>query len=444
MDNSTLDNAGPPLNESLERFREAFQHAAVGMALVAPDGRWLHVNRALCTMMGYPEQEFLASSFGAMAHPEDRRGVLDVTGQVLAGRLSSSRLEMRYLHKEGRTVWVLLSLSLIQGEDNKPLHLVFLMDDITALKLAEDALQESEERFRNLAEKSSDMISRLTPAGTYLYVSPASERLLGYPPAEMVGQAPSFFVHPDDTGLIESPQSSDVILSERATSTYRIRRKDGSYTWFETTRWPLKDEQTGGLLEIQATSRDVSARKQVETELERAHEKLEALSVIDELTGLNNHRSLTTSLVREAELAVRHGTAFSIMVFDVDRLKDRNETYGYEVGDEVLKGIALLLQRSCRSTDLAARYEGQEFAVVLPHTDSKGAMIFAERFRRGLEDAPWEHSGVTASFGVATLKPGTPPGSMGVRLLSDANRAMTRAKENGRNCVVHASWLGEA
>ncbi|MDQ2732502.1 MAG: PAS domain S-box protein, partial [Armatimonadota bacterium] len=444
MDSSTSNNPGPPLSESLERFREAFQHAAVGMALVAPDGRWLHVNATLCSIIGYAEGEFLSNSFEAMAYPEDLGGLLDARRQLLDGQTSSCRLEMRYLHKEGRSIWVLLSLSLVRDKENDPLHLVFLVDDITELKLAEEALQESEERFRSLAERSSDMISRHTPVGIYLYVSPASETLLGYPPEDMIGQPPSQFVHPDDTALIETPFASGSGRLERFTTTYRVRRKDGTYTWFETTRWPLHDEQTGDLLEIQAASRDVSERKHVEDELSKAHEQLEALSVTDDLTGLKNKRSLADNLEREAELAVRHKTSFSIMLFDVDRLKERNETYGYKVGDDVLKGIALLLQRICRVTDMAARYDGEEFAVLLPHTDSSGAMIFAERFRRELENAPWEYSGVTASFGVATLKPTTLPGGVGAQLLANAKRAMSRAKENGRNCVVHASWLGEA
>jgi PAS domain S-box-containing protein len=140
------------LRESEERFRGAFDFAAIGMALVAPDGRWLRVNASLCRIVGYSADELLAMTFQAITHPDDWAVDADYVRRVLDGSLSHYHREKRYLHKDGHIVWILLSTSLVRSADGKPLYCVAQIQDITARKDAEALLKESELRYRTIVD----------------------------------------------------------------------------------------------------------------------------------------------------------------------------------------------------------------------------------------------------------------------------------------------------
>jgi PAS domain S-box-containing protein len=139
--------------------------------------------------------------------------------------------------------------------------------DITERKQAEEALRQSEERFRLLAENSTDLISQHSSEGIYLYASPASRTLLGYAPEELIGHSAYEFFHPDDLAEIKKTHLAILDLPETYTIAYRIRCKDGRYIWFETTSRTLRDSQTGAVLEIHAVSRNISDRKQTEQKI---------------------------------------------------------------------------------------------------------------------------------------------------------------------------------
>lgn len=128
------------LRESQERFESAFEYAAVGMGLVTPEGRWLRVNRALCETLGYPEEELLSRTLPNITHPEDLEADLYQTDRLLSGELSTYRMEIRYVRKDGQTVWALLSVSAVHGEDGEVLYLILQIQDITERKALEEKL----------------------------------------------------------------------------------------------------------------------------------------------------------------------------------------------------------------------------------------------------------------------------------------------------------------
>jgi diguanylate cyclase (GGDEF)-like protein/PAS domain S-box-containing protein len=128
------------LQESEELFRSAFDYAAIGMALVSVKGRWLQVNRSLCDILGYAEEELLASTFQKVTHPEDLGAALANIKQLLKGRVPTYQMEKRYLHKQGHTVWVLWSVSRVRDRHTDAVHLIFQIQDITDRKRAEERL----------------------------------------------------------------------------------------------------------------------------------------------------------------------------------------------------------------------------------------------------------------------------------------------------------------
>jgi two-component system NtrC family sensor kinase len=150
---------------------------------------------------------------------------------------------------------------------------VFTLRDVTERRRSEAALRDSEEKYRLLAENSTDMISRHDPAGVYLYASPACRRLLGYEPEELVGRLAYDLIHPDDHDAVARSHASILRTPETFTVTFRILRKDGAIIWFETTSRTVRNPWTGEVVEIHCASRDVSGRKEAEEELRQGEER---------------------------------------------------------------------------------------------------------------------------------------------------------------------------
>jgi diguanylate cyclase (GGDEF)-like protein/PAS domain S-box-containing protein len=129
------------LRETEEHFRNAFDYAAIGMALVSPQGAWLRVNRSLCNLLGYTEREMLDSNFQAVTHPDDIGNDLANLYRLLQSETPTSQVEKRYVHRDGEVVWALNSVSLVRDVDENPAHFIFQIQDITERKRAEAALQ---------------------------------------------------------------------------------------------------------------------------------------------------------------------------------------------------------------------------------------------------------------------------------------------------------------
>jgi PAS domain S-box-containing protein len=143
------------LRESEERFRGAFDNAPIGLALVAPDGRWLQVNRSLCEIVGYTEHELLATTFQAITYPDDLATDLDYVRRMLAGEIHAYQMEKRYFHKRGHIVWILLSVSLVRDTRGHPLYFISQIQDITQRKRVEEELKQTAvELTRSNAELS--------------------------------------------------------------------------------------------------------------------------------------------------------------------------------------------------------------------------------------------------------------------------------------------------
>ncbi len=133
-ENAERRRAEEELRRSEKRFRSSMEHAAIGMALVAPDGRWLRVNRALCKIVGYCDAELLATDFQSITHPDDLEEDLNCVRRILAGEIDTYEMEKRYIHKDGHPVWIQLNVSLVRNTDGHPVHFISQIQDITGRK----------------------------------------------------------------------------------------------------------------------------------------------------------------------------------------------------------------------------------------------------------------------------------------------------------------------
>ncbi len=185
-------------------------------------------------------------------------------------------------------------------------------------------------------------------------------------------------------------------------------------------------------LELRVQERTTQLEQRA-VELEDANRKISEMAYLDPLTNVANRRNLDESFFQEANRSLRLGLPLTIILLDIDHFKVVNDTFGHTMGDRVLQSLAQTLAAQIRPYDLVARYGGEEFLVMLPDTTLERGGDAAERYRvaietMSIEDFPRQ---VTASFGVATLIPGQPPEA----LFEGADKALYRAKQNGRNRV---------
>lgn len=191
-------------------------------------------------------------------------------------------------------------------------------------------------------------------------------------------------------------------------------------------------------------------QKQLENsnaQLEESNRELQRLSSLDGLTGIANRRQFDKMLDLEWQRALRHCTQLALVMIDIDFFKAFNDTYGHQVGDDCLKAVAATLDRVAhRPSDVVARYGGEEFAVILPETDVDGALHVAEQMCQGVARLDVQHAAsnisdrISLSIGIAARSPrGSEDADM---LLAAADDALYRAKKDGRNRIVVATFDG--
>lgn len=176
-------------------------------------------------------------------------------------------------------------------------------------------------------------------------------------------------------------------------------------------------------------------------ELETANRQLRELSITDGLTGLFNHRHVHELLREECERSKRSGDPLGVIMFDLDRFKNLNDTHGHPMGDVVLAETARILNENAREIDMIGRYGGEEFIAVLPESSEEEAVLFAERVRGAVESFVYRAEGIEIRMSISA---GVAAGNMnGVQnpdeLIKQADRALYAAKEAGRNRVVRAT-----
>jgi PAS domain S-box-containing protein len=261
------------LRQSRRSVSALIESAPVGITVIDRRGRRVDANAAFCALTGRTREELVGAAAGRLFEVEQQEVLVSADPAPLAPRAADAR-EYTLFTKDGTRLTILAWGSWVTDLDGQALRLVFVID-ITARKRAEEALQASEEQFRLLADNATDMISRHSPEGVYLYVSPACRPLLGYAPADLLGRSAGELAHPEDLPALLAFHQALPDRSDASTVTYRMRREDGTYVWVETRSHTVRDAQTGAALEFQCASRDVTARRQAEDALRQANAELE-------------------------------------------------------------------------------------------------------------------------------------------------------------------------
>jgi diguanylate cyclase (GGDEF)-like protein/PAS domain S-box-containing protein len=413
-----IDHADP--------FRDAFEHAVVPMALIAPDGKHLRVNGALCELADRPAEELMARSWQLITHPADIDALLGHERAALQGDAPSFRLESRLVRPDGEVVWTVQSRVLTSDAAGRPLYFVAQLEDITQRKRLEAALRERERFSRDVLDSLVAPTAVLDADGTIVAVNRAwrrfGERNGGDP--EAVGPGASYLDVCERAATLEALAAAEGIRAilggarDEFDMDYSCH-PPGEDGWFSLRVTPLSGVDHGAVV----CHIDISDRKRFETQLIEQ-------SVVDPLTGLPNRRSFLERLT-EAQ-AGPGGRDLAVLFLDLDRFKVVNDSLGHDAGDRLLAAVGARLEEAIRPTDLVARFGGDEFAVLCRSVLSEGqAAAIAERLAQAVA-APFTVDGdevyVTASTGISLAADGLSPED----LLRAADTAMYRAKRWGR------------
>ena len=298
--------------------------------------------------------------------------------------------------------------------------------DVTHYKETERALEASEARFRVLTESGLDLISVLSPEGAILYQSAALRNLLGYEPADTLGQNVFDMIHRDDLDIARAAFRRVLEGAQlREALEFRIRHRDGQWRTFESLGTNcVENPHIRGVV---FNSRDVTDRKAIQ-------ERIQHLAYHDNLTGLPNRGLLQDRLAHSIARAERSNRKVAVLFIDLDNFKNINDTLGHDVGDELLRQVAKRLRACVRTGDTIARQGGDEFIVLLDSLeDGRAASLVAQKILTSLRSA-FELGGteqhVSGSVGIAVFPE---DGRDAQTLMKNADTAMFHGKGVGKN-----------
>lgn len=488
---STHKKTGPEFPATEASFRAVFDESTFGAALLDRAGRVLHANQTFQEMLGNGADQLVGQPLSNFAHPEDAHADKAPFTELLEGHRRRYVLERRFYQDGGKVLWLCEEVFAPQGGDAAQLQTatpgtraIALFTDITRRRLAEDELQITREAIHNLyqviVDRDLDLLAKIrallnmgcrrfgvetgvlgeiVPGGFELLevVSPDERLRRGkvYERSTEMGDWPEpvfarntrlpdsesthlerdwrrfpFYSVADVDAFLSVPvYASDELFGVLCFS--GVAEHDEPYSTADKEYMQLMAQWLGGELERLEALTQLEVKQQ---ELVKANAQLEALATVDALTGAKNRRALEEQLEMELRRARRYSTPLSLLLLDVDKFKEYNDTYGHPEGDAILKDVAEILHINVRAIDFVARYGGEEFAVLLPQTDVEGAMIVSERLREKIESAKWPSRAVTASFGIATLTDEMKERS---ELIAAADRALYVSKDQGRNRSTH-------
>ena len=391
-------------------------------------------------------------SWRKIVHPEDLKAAEDLIKD--AGRnLKSFVTFYRVILPTGQIRWIDSYGGPVYDKLGNLIEFSGICINSTSLHLAEQQIQESEQRFRNMFTNLTVGYQALDINGCWLDANQKMADMLGFAtPEEMIGQSfidswsdtdqgfSTFYQHFKDNNYVEGEfmltrcdrQSITVIISGRIQ-----RNKEGDFACAHSVIIDITERQKmeQKIIEMNAELELKIAERT--TELSKANEDLRHLSRHDALTGLHNRLSANERLHSEFISMKRSQNNYAVLILDIDFFKEVNDTYGHAIGDSVLQQLAQILKATLRESDFAARYGGEEFLLLLPNTELFEARLVAEKIRHTIEATPHPVAGkVTVSIGVAMATPDELNEYIAVKE-SDDN--LYAAKKSGRNCIMAAT-----
>ena len=469
------------LRASESRLQILFEKTGVGINVAELNGRIVESNVAFQQMLGYHHAELERMTFNDYTHPEDVALGASLTQDLVDGKIDSYQNEKRYIHKDGRTIWVNLSVAILRESAGQPKYTIGVIEDISDRKQAETELQalfqqsieqhKVAEALRQMSatfsatldvdtvlESVLDQVAAIAPydSGAIAIIEGGIAHMVrtrGYSTfgPEAVKQAVNLSMDvmeiPNLKRMVETgkplvipdtwnyPEWVMIAALNHVRSwvgvPIRSQGKTIAFMFLDKVEPNYYQPEHGERLEL------LSGHIMLAMQNARLFGEMEHAAATDSLTGLYNRRYFSDLAERELERSRRHQYPLSVMLMDMDDFKQINDTLGHLAGDEVLREVARRLESSLRPEDILGRFGGDEFIALLPEANIDLAVSIAERLRQAVGERPIEtrqgQAEVTFSIGVAEL--GSQCATL-QDLLERADKAHYISKRSGKNQVV--------
>ena len=337
---------------------------------------------------------------------------------VVLAKQVSARMEMRMQRKQ-------LQLALTEAEESRK------------------ELRASEERFRIFMDNSPFISFMKDTEGRLVFLSQQFADHFGKQVADCLGKT-DFDLWPEDEAQVIRQHDIGVLLAGRLqVLDEKVSRSSGDETHWRSYKFPCVSSRGDTLLagisvDITEVFNKELALRRTQAELQSANALLKELVVTDALTGLGNRRVLEERLAAELT-AARRGRKLALLMLDIDHFKQRNDTFGHQDGDDVLRKMGDLMRRIVRGNEIAVRYGGEELAVLMPNASEEDAAGLANRLLRAIREIEWPHQPVTVSIGVADC---CQLEMSAYELIAAADAALYAAKAAGRDrCARHRETM---
>ena len=366
------------LRQSEERFRSLSVCSPVGIFTADIEGRCTYTNPQLHAILGHTSEEYLGEGWQRFLHPDDRGWVLE---RWSAAKREGREFDENYRYRTAKRGdrWIHGKASPMLGDQGRLVGYAGTLEDITERQATEHALREAEARIRAVVDHVVDGIITIDQHGTLESFNPAAERIFGYQAAEVLGRNVKLLIPEPDRSAHDGYLANYARASQRTIvcSGREVMglRSDGSTFPMDlaVSEYPLDGRRV-----FTGIVRDITERK-------RAEDQLTYQATHDLLTGLPNRTLLQRHMEQAIASSRDQDASFALLLLDLDRFKEINDTFGHHYGDTILQQVSPRLLGAVRESDTVARLGGDEFGICLPCADRATADQIAERILASLK-----------------------------------------------------------
>ncbi|MBD8037457.1 sensor domain-containing diguanylate cyclase [Solibacillus sp. A46] len=409
--------------ENNDRFHSLFFHNTDGIFILNNMGYITDGNEASEKITGYKIEEVVGKSFNTLVELQDIE-LKRVIDDAINGTTKSYNIIIK--NKSGDYVNIIYKIVPLLV-DGVVIGLYGILKDVTDLMKNSEKLEESENRFRIIAENANDLITLVNKDGKIIYVSPSYKNVLGYQSNEFLGKDFVHNIHPTDQERIKDVAKKSIQSGEAFTIEFKQKNANEEMLWCESIGKPVFNHKNE-LQHLVILTRDITLRKEYES-------KLKYFAYHDALTELPNRILFNKRFASAKKQFSNKNNSLAIVILDIDHFKVINDTYGHDIGDAVIKEFGARIQQSIRSHDTVARMGGDEFVILLPNIQNiENAVEIAKRIKIKMQQ-PWKIKGqkltVTTSMGIAMAKFSQKITKS--ELIKNADIALYEAKNSGRD-----------
>ena len=415
------------IRESEERYRNIVEQMEDGYFETDLLGKLTFVNDAECRSIGFSREELVGTDSQLFTDTDTFQELSRTFAEVYRTGIPVRAHAFEVTRRNKAKAFHEISVSLIKDSDGKPTGFRGISRDVTERRTMEEAIRQSEERYRTIIEEMEEWYFEADRAGNILFFNDLLAKGLGYFHKDLTGENFRAFVREEDIGTVYQTFHQVYETGEAIRNfPYELVRPDGDTTFTEFSIFPQTDSEDK-ILGFRGVGRDITERK-------RAEERIQYLATHDTLTGLPNRLMFNQLLNHAIQGAQRYKRQLAVFFIDLDRFKIINDTLGHEAGDQLLQEIAMRLREALRAVDVIARLGGDEFVILIEEVSEQSQAATVAHNILSTVIKPMMIMGqecrVTASIGISIYPKDAKDEQS---LMKTADIAMYAAKEEGKN-----------